>query len=549
MNDKIYNDASSLRRKTGEKDIYTFAKLYLNQHIGIPPSEAHLEIYVMLLDATENRNRKIAFAAPRDFGKSTMITLAYIIYSICYSKEHFIVIISNTASQARKILDNVRQELTENEELRRDFPEIFESEGRPKPPRWTSDDIVTRNNVEILALGYGQQIRGRKHGSHRPTLIIADDLEDGENTFSYETKEKMKRWFERSVLKVGSRLSNFLFIGTVHNSFSLLGEHLSPDVDPSWQGKKYKAIEEWPKYMNLWEHCWKIRSAKESHNDAKGIAAAKQYYQDNKEAMDEGAKILWAQRWSLYDLMEMYVQNDLSFQSEMQNEPIDSDQFSFDVDNFTYWDIQYPCVDALLKDLGDKARFYGACDPALMGGDYSAIIVLACCMDSYYVIVADLARRPSDKLIEDMLAYAKRFKFSKFVVETNGFQELIADALEKEAKAQGVTFNLTPIDNYGFKRQRILSLYPWIKNGSIKFCKSDKILLDQFRLFPKGKHEDGPDALEMAVRTAKKDLRDDIVEHVKILKRLSQLPNNKSRRVTGYGDKPFNGDPFGLLSA
>jgi len=53
----------------------------------------------------------------------------------------------------------------------------------------------------------------------------------------------------------------------------------------------------------------------------------------------------------------------------------------------------------------------------------------------------------------------------------------------------------------------------------------------------------------MAVRTAKKDLRDDIVEHVKILKRLSQLPNNKSRRVTGYGDKPFKGDPFGLLSA
>jgi len=93
-----------------------------------------------------------------------MITLIYLIYSICYAKERFIVIISHTASQAQKTLENIRKELTENEKLREDFPEIFESDGRPKPPRWTQDDIVTRNNIEILALGYNQKIRGRRHG-------------------------------------------------------------------------------------------------------------------------------------------------------------------------------------------------------------------------------------------------------------------------------------------------------------------------------------------------------------------------------------------------
>jgi len=86
----------------------------------------------------------------------------------------------------------------------------------------------------------------------------------------------------------------------------------------------------------------------------------------------------------------------------------------------------------------------------------------------------------------------------------------MVSALEKEARAQGVFINLTPIKNSGHKQQRILSLYSWVKNGSIKFCKSDKLLLDQFRMFPRGKHDDGPDALEMAMRLSHECHRGDL---------------------------------------
>lgn len=500
MDNKFEKDVSLLRRKAGEASLQTFTQLYLTKHINIPPSQAHHDIYKMLFEIAKDRGKKVAIAAPRDFGKSTMITLAYIIYLICYAKEQFIVIISNTASQAEKILDNVRSELTENDILRMDFPEIFETAENAKPPRWTSRDIITRNNIEILALGYGQQIRGRKHRNYRPSLIILDDLEDGENTFSSDAKEKMQKWLERSVLKAGSNSSNFFFIGTVHNSFSLLGEYLNAELQPDWIGKKYQAVQEWPKNMNLWQQCWKIRIGKESYNGAKGQPAAKQYYQDNKPAMDERAVILWPQKWDLYRLMDMYHENEFSFSSEMQNEPVDTDKMSFDVNNFTYWSDQYASVDALLKDLGNEVSFYGACDPALEGGDFSAIIVLAKHKDNYYVIVADLTHNSPDKLIQDILAYAKRYRFNEFAVEANNFQELMVTALEKEAMTQGISVNLNPLKNSGPKHLRILSLYPWVKNGSIKFCKSDKILLDQFRVFPKGKQDDGPDALEMAMR-------------------------------------------------
>jgi predicted phage terminase large subunit-like protein len=497
---QILEKLSALRRKTYESSLNEFAKYYLYKHLTIEPSQAHLEIYKLLSEITVARGKKVAIAAPRDFGKSTMITLAYVIYLICYSKEKFILLISNTASQAEKILDNIRSELTTNERLRQDFPEVFEENGA-RPPRWTGKDVITQNQIEILALGYGQQIRGRKHRNYRPSLIILDDLEKGENTYSSDIKEKMQAWLERSVLKAGTDTSNFLFIGTVHNSFSLLGDYLNSELHPAWIGRKYKAILEWPRNMNLWEQRWKIRIGKELYNKAKGKEAGLEFYRDNKTAMDEGAVILWPVKWNLYNLMEMFTENEFSFSSEMQNDPMDTDKMSFDVDNFAFWSDQYSSIDALLSDLGDDVNFYGACDPALEGGDYSAIIVLAKQKDDYYVIVSDIAHKDQEKLIKDILAYAKRYRFTDFIVEANNFQELLVTALEKEAAKNKIPITLTPIKNSGPKRNRIKDLYFWVKNGSIKFCRSDKVLLDQFRAFPRGKNDDGPDALEMVMKS------------------------------------------------
>ena len=50
--------------------------------------------------------------------------------------------------------------------------------------------------------------------------------------------------------------------------------------------------------------------------------------------------------------------------------------------------------------------------------------------------------------------------------------------------------------------RRVQSLHPWLKNGAVQMCRKHTLLLEQLRFFPKGKHDDGPDALEMAVRAA-----------------------------------------------
>jgi predicted phage terminase large subunit-like protein len=54
----------------------------------------------------------------------------------------------------------------------------------------------------------------------------------------------------------------------------------------------------------------------------------------------------------------------------------------------------------------------------------------------------------------------------------------------------------------GNKRTRIEGLEPLIAQGRLLFSRQHVRLLEQLRQFPLGAHDDGPDALEMAVRAA-----------------------------------------------
>ena len=68
-------------------------------------------------------NKRLAFAAPRGHAKSTIVTLFYVMWSICYEKEKFVFILSATANQAQKLLSEIKGTLQSNERLRQDFPE------------------------------------------------------------------------------------------------------------------------------------------------------------------------------------------------------------------------------------------------------------------------------------------------------------------------------------------------------------------------------------------------------------------------------------------
>ena len=504
MTPEFSQRASRLRRAQAERSLLAFLRTYLPEHIFRDHAPAHQEVDGLLMELTHRRGLKLAVAAPRGFGKSTLVTLAYVLYGICYHGERFIVVLSATASQAVQLLDGVRRELTSNAKLLTDFPEL----AGPSPRPWTRADIVTATHVRVLALGVGQRIRGRKHGKDRPTLIIGDDLEDAESALSLEPREQLREWFNRSILKAGSETTNVVLLGTLHHPACLLAEYVDPHAHPEWLKRIYKAITGWATRQDLWAQWAQIYNSREAWADAYGPEAARAFYAAHQAEMDAGTAVLWPSRWRYYDLLVQKEEDPHSFSSELQNEPLNPRECLFHLEEIAYWDDHDSSPEALLRALGDHAQLFGACDPSLgrdtLHGDYTAIVILA--KDTrdklLYVLVADIARYTPDQTIETILAYYQRYPFSKFVFETNQFQELLAQQFERRSRELGL---YPPIERVTHTRDKILrlqGLQPWIKNGTVRFTRRHTQLLDQLRVFPKGKYDDGPDALAMAVRLA-----------------------------------------------
>src|SRR3989338_4001375 len=171
------NEVSKVRREMAKKSLFAFAKVYLPDHVNHISAKEHHEIYRELEDALVHRGKKISVAGPRGFGKSELVDMVYVLYCIVFQVEHFIVLLSATSAQAAVFVQNIQQKL-ESKKLLEDFPEL----AGPRPSPWTKTELQTPTGVRILALGVGQHIRGRKYGKHRPSLVVADDVENRLNT-------------------------------------------------------------------------------------------------------------------------------------------------------------------------------------------------------------------------------------------------------------------------------------------------------------------------------------------------------------------------------
>lgn len=152
-------------------------------------------------------------------------------------------------------------------------------------------------------------------------------------------------------------------------------------------------------------------------------------------------------------------------------------------------------VMALDPSKGKDARF----------GDYSAFVLLQWGRDGTLYVDADLEVRNIAVIVDTALEWSRTFRPDGFAVETNQFQELLATELLRTAQQRGIFLPLYPIDNRVSKVVRIRRLTPLLAQGRIKFKAGSagaRLLVEQLRDFPNGDHDDGPDALEMALRLA-----------------------------------------------
>ena len=152
--------------------------------------------------------------------------------------------------------------------------------------------------------------------------------------------------------------------------------------------------------------------------------------------------------------------------------------------------------------LADMSRRVIAVDPSLgddpRAGDYSAIVALGYARGLLWV-EADLARRSPQATIADTLVMADRWRPHAIGIEAVAFQSVLVTEL---ARQQRVPWPVFGIKADGPKALRIRRLGPAVTRRELRILDSPggRLLYQQMRNWPVDQHDDGPDALEMALR-------------------------------------------------
>jgi len=141
-------------------------------------------------------------------------------------------------------------------------------------------------------------------------------------------------------------------------------------------------------------------------------------------------------------------------------------------------------------------------------GDYSAIVFVGV-KDGKLWVDSSIDRRPTERIVEDGIDHALKYRhhLHAFGIETNQFQELLVGEYERQIEERDLMpLPIHTIDNRINKKLRIGRLGPYFARRKVRLRDThhNRLLIDQCRSFSmkeiSGVHDDGPDAMEMAIR-------------------------------------------------
>ena len=258
------------------ENIHLFGWFIARPYFPLETPPFHKEI----LDLISNKdNRRVGVIAPRGHAKSTTVDMTYPLWAGCFEQEEFIVIISDTYTQAAEFINALKDEFENNPKIKWLF-------GNMKGDDWQDGEFVLGNGIKYAAKGSGMKIRGIRHRHTRPTLMIFDDIENDENIKSAEQRQKLYHWFTKAAIPALARGGRAVVIGTILHFDSLVNKVMKQqDIFKSWQTRVFYAITTdedgtehalWPEHRSL----EKLKSMRDNPNDQEfvgSIAFAQEY--------------------------------------------------------------------------------------------------------------------------------------------------------------------------------------------------------------------------------------------------------------------------------
>ena len=417
----------------------------------LPFSTLHDKIFKVLDDESI---QKVVIQAPRNIGKTTIANFAYLAKKIVFREKKLIVPVSNTATQAVMQTENLKRELTTNDNVVKLFGSMKSDE------TFSKEQWVTSTGTMVFPRGSGQQVRGVKYGNDRPDLIVCDDLEDPESVMNEEQRKKLKQWFFADIMNSVDRGKNWkiVVIGTLLHEDSLLANLLE---DESWHPVNLALFDDhyksnWPEFMS-----------------------------------DEAVM-------KLVDEYRKQGQLDTLYR-EFAGQAISTEDATFLASYFKYYNEAKKPFD---KEDVENVVIVDPAKTTKMHSDYSAIIGIGVDLKGGGIYVRDL----NAGMMHPDFMYDQAFKMAADLgarvigLEVTSLHEFITYPFKTEMMRRGLNFEIVELHARAKKEERIAQLVPLYRRGLIfhnEVCCGP--LEAQLLSFPRSKRFDCMDAFAYIV--------------------------------------------------
>lgn len=443
---------------------FTQSVLALRYDDPKPIPEHHYEMWALCT----SKYPQVAIAAPRGSAKSTAVTFAYVLTAVLFEEHEHVLILSANEEMAASFLNDIKVELQENEFLQ-DNPDLGIK--RFVKDRETEIVVEKKNGFRfrIIVKGAGQRMRGLKWERKRPSLVVADDLEDEEIVASELQREKFRKWFYGVVKPIIRHGGKIRVVGTVMHMDSLLMRLMPPIKDPS------TIIEPLKTFSN------KTRSWRSV------------LYRAHDETFDH---LLWPEMFPKERLQAIradYADQGMLdiYGQEYLNNPIDSTTAYFRKDDFL------PMSD---EDMQKRKVYYASGDLAITDNKRSAYTALGVGgIDSDGILHLEDVRRgrwDSLQISDEIFSIAERYDIDTFRLESENIQRSIGPYLYKRMHDENHYINIDAKSPTKDKLARAQSIRARMRAGKVRFNKNAEWYPDfeeELLHFPKWNYKDQVD--------------------------------------------------------
>ena len=453
-----------------------FAKVFFPERFTAEFSELHDEIF----DIIDYGYQKVAIAAPRGIGKTSIVGLALAAKKIVFEDSKFLPYVSKSFDSSLLQTENLKIELAANPLIKQFFGQVKTSSGEGVDSSFSKKSWIARFNENALGTlvyprGANQQIRGILYRNARPDLFIFDDFEDADEVLNEELRLKLEIKFFADFMKAVSRVDKnwqAIYIDTLKHEDSLLQKLLDAS---DWESIRLELCDD------------------ELNSNAPEFISTEEIKEEHKSHKEKG----------ILDV----------FYREFRNLPISSEDAVFRDEYFKYYVEGGGTLLVYTDGTKTPERIperqitnLVIVDPAktvkLSSAD-SAVIVVGIHRQSRKIFVRNVVagKMEPDELLETMFEQCQTYRAMVLGVETTGIDRWISQPIENIMRSRVKSGMSVPIyhsisASKSTKPKRVASLGPYYKMGFIYHNKSCCQKLEgQLLMFPRSKLWDVMDGL------------------------------------------------------